>query len=289
MNLPSTVFSRTLRRKLRTLRLASGTTLDRAARHIGTSISTVSRMENGQASIRRIEAQALCELYGADKADTDLAVSLSEKMHQSPWYSDYGDVADTRLTMYLDLESSASLLRWYEANVIPGLLQCRDYCRALYEFSRPDAGHEEMERLVGLRMDRTKIITRDHGPATLRAVVCESALRRRVGGPEVMASQIAHLERMMQLPNVDVRVLDFDAGAHRGMSQGNLVIMDFADHGPIPTEPTTAYVGSIGGSAYVDGAHARFYEDAFASMWNQALTEKETASLLREVAKEVTA
>ncbi len=51
----------------------------------------------------------------------------------------------------------------------------------------------------------------------LRAIINEGALRRQVGGPAVMRSQISRIAEMAKLPNVTVQVLPFSAGAHSGM------------------------------------------------------------------------
>ncbi|MEH0545379.1 DUF5753 domain-containing protein [Streptomyces sp. NPDC054884] len=56
----------------------------------------------------------------------------------------------------------------------------------------------------------------------------ESALRRVVGGPDVMREQLEHLKALSAESHITVQVLPYTAGAHPGLS-GQFSILRFAD------------------------------------------------------------
>jgi hypothetical protein len=60
----------------------------------------------------------------------------------------------------------------------------------------------------------------------------EGALRRQIGGPQVMREQLLHVAKRAEQPNVDVQVLPFEAGAHPSIGLG-FTILRFADAGPL--------------------------------------------------------
>ena len=63
-------------------------------------------------------------------------------------------------------------------------------------------------------MKRQAILTRDD-PPTAWFLVDEAAFRRRVGSPEVMAAQMAHLAAVAKLPKITIQVVP--AIAHAGL------------------------------------------------------------------------
>src|SRR5215471_19350196 len=93
---------------------------------------------------------------------------------------------------YVGLEEAASVLRVYEVQFVPGLLQTASYARAVMTRGWPAAPEEEIERRVSMRITRQELLSKPGGPR-LWAVVDEAALRRPVGSAEVFRSQLEHL------------------------------------------------------------------------------------------------
>ncbi len=79
-------------------------------------------------------------------------------------------------------------------------------------------------------------------PLKLWGIVDEAAVRRVVGGPEVMREQLDYLLTVTELPTVQFQVLPFDAGAHPGMT-GSFVVMGFAE----VVGPDIVYIDSQAG------------------------------------------
>jgi hypothetical protein len=130
------------------------------------------------------------------------------------------------LEQYLELEPAASLIRTYQVQVIPGLLQTEVYARAVVRLGRPDAPQAEVERRVELRMARQHILCREE-PTRLWAVIDEASLRRPVGGPAVMRAQVQHLIEASRLPHVNLQVLPLGAGGH-GACGGSISMLRFS-------------------------------------------------------------
>jgi transcriptional regulator with XRE-family HTH domain len=124
-----------------------------------------------------------------------------------------------------DKEAQARRLRWFEPLVVPGLLQTEPYARAILS-TRMGATHEELDEAVAGRMERQRILDREH-PAELWVILDEAVLRRPVGGPGVMRDQLARLVEAGQRPNIAIQVVPFGAGAHEGMRGGAFIVADF--------------------------------------------------------------
>lgn len=165
--------------------------------------------------------------------------TLAKESRQRGWWADYADIFRGSLP---DFEAGAAIIRTYEGMLVPGLLQTSDYVRAIM---RAGAGFDEVgtERRVEARIARQQVLARE-APPQLWAVIDEAALRRMIGGPDVMRAQIEHILKMAELPNVAIQVLPLDTGAHASMD-GGFVILDF-DEDPslvvIETATDTLYL-----------------------------------------------
>jgi transcriptional regulator with XRE-family HTH domain len=136
-------------------------------------------------------------------------------------------------------EAGARRLRWFEPLVVPGLLQTEPYARAILS-TRMGATHEELDEAVVGRMERQRILDREH-PPELWVILDEAVLRRPVGSPGVMRDQLVRLGEAGRRPNIAIQVVPFGAGAHEGLRGGAFIVADF------------------------DGAAATAYQDAASS------------------------
>jgi hypothetical protein len=143
----------------------------------------------------------------------------------------------------LGLEAAASVIREYEPQLVPGLLQTEDYAHAI---TGNLASEEEVIRRAEARIWRQDIL-RGPTPPKLWAVVDEGALRRAVGGREVMRAQPRHLIDMCDHPAVTLQILPFHAAAHRAM-YGGVTVLRFAE----PDLPDIAYIEQMAGVLYLD-------------------------------------
>jgi transcriptional regulator with XRE-family HTH domain len=233
--------------QLRRLRTEAGLTREQAGEAIRASEWKIHRLENGQVGFKERDVIDLLRLYGVTDPDEVAAFLLVTREANTPgWWQHYGDVLPRWFRTYVDLESAATLIRTYEGQFIPGLLQTDDYMRALVQGGHLEESAEEVGRRVRLRLARQTLLTREH-PPRLWAVVDEAALRRPVGGREVMRGQLERLIEATKLPNVTLQVLPFGAGAHPAM-QGAFSILRFADR----ELPDLVYLEHLTNAVYLD-------------------------------------
>ncbi len=189
----------------------------------------------------------LLKFYEVDDPDeVATIVNLARDANAPAWWQQFGDVLPQWFRAYVDLESAATIIRVYEGNFMPELLQTEDYMRAMIAGSVSDGSEDELDQRVALRMMRQTLLTRTDGP-WLWAVVDEAALRRRVGGRKVMHAQLQRLVEVAELPSVTLQILPFSAGAHPAMASA-FTILRFAE----PALPDVVYVEHLTNALHLD-------------------------------------
>ncbi|MGH3766195.1 MAG: helix-turn-helix domain-containing protein [Pseudonocardiaceae bacterium] len=272
-----------LGQQLRALRESTGMTLRQAGDYLQRDPSMVSRFETAEYPIRRGDVLALLDLYHVSEERTrDGLLQLSDDVWRKGWWDSYVNTVDRQ---YIDmpwLEARAERLRTYEAMLVPGLLQTREYAEVLIRNVAPaDTPEEQVGRMIQLRMTRQQVLDGET-PVSFTAVVDESVLRRVIGNLEVMRGQLAKLLDMTERPNVEIRVLPLRRGAHAGLD-GAFWLFEMAD-----PYPDVAYVDNLAGAVYVeeDAAVDRFRQ-AYHQLSAMALGGKESAALIAATAKEL--
>jgi transcriptional regulator with XRE-family HTH domain len=214
--------------QLRRLREAKEITREDAGYAIRASESKISRMELGRVSFKERDVADLLSLYGIDDAqERESLLGLVREANKSGWWHSFSDAMPNWFQTFVGLEEAASLVRTYEVQFIPGLLQTEEYARAIMNLNRPGLAKDEVDRRINLRMRRQKLLEDGSGPR-LWAIIDEAALRRPVGGPKVMKGQIQKLIDASELPNVVVQVMPFRFGGHAAES-GAFTILRFPD------------------------------------------------------------
>jgi transcriptional regulator with XRE-family HTH domain len=229
--------------QLRRLREARGITAQEAARAIRGSESKISRIELGRNAVREIDIADLLTLYGiTDRTEREQLLSLSSRANQPGWWHRYHDVLPGWFQSYIGLEESAESIRSYDAQFIPGLLQTEEYAAAVLALG--DFSLDEAERLVVLRKERQRRFT--SGAMRLWAIIDEVALRRPVGGADVLRAQLEYLIEACQQQRLTLQVTPFAAVGHA--APGAFSILRFAD----PDMPDMVYVENLTGALYID-------------------------------------
>jgi DNA-binding XRE family transcriptional regulator len=232
--------------RLRRLRQEAGISREEAGEAIRASEWKIHRLENGQVGFKERDVVDLLTLYGVrDPGEVATVLELARETTDTGWWHHYGDLLPQWFRAYVDLEQAATIIRTYEGQFIPGLLQTDDYMRAVMGGALEERP-EDIDRRVELRLARQAALTRPD-PPRLWAVVDESALRRPVGGPRVMRAQLERLIESTQLPSVVLQVLPLGAGAHPGMV-GAFSVLRFADQ----DLPDVVYLEHLTGAIYLD-------------------------------------
>jgi transcriptional regulator with XRE-family HTH domain len=285
----STVPRRQLGRYLRDLRGSAGLTVRAAAKQLERSEPTLWRIESGLTSVRAVEVEIMCRLYGASEDMTKALMALAKETKAKGWWQAYGDVVPEWFDLYVGLEAAANRISWYESELAPGLFQTPNYARALISADHGSAEDEEIDRWVQLRMGRQAILRRPIDPPVVDVALRESVLRCPVGGNAVMAAQLDRLVEVSEFPNVSLRLVPFATGLHPGMMSGPFEVLRFpVNGGGLESEPPTVYADIYTGAIYLDKPHeVERYDQAFGEIWGAALGEGESRDLIRQAAEEL--
>ena|SRR5487761_1081731 len=285
----STVPRRQLGRYLRDLRNQQRLTVRAAAERLEWSEAKIWRIETGQTSLRSLDVEAVCRVYGAPADLTEALMGLAKETKAKGWWQAYGDAVPEWFDVYIGLEEAASQISWYESELVPGLFQTDGYARTVIKAEHHDDGEEEIDRRVQLRIARQALVRRATAPPQLRVMLNEGILRRPVGGQEVMAHQLDRLAEAADLPNVSLRVVPFSAGVHLGLMTGPFEILRFPRNGDgRDSEPPTVYADGFTGALYLDKPHEiERYATAFENIWSISLDEAGSKRLIHRAAKEL--
>lgn len=277
-----TVLRMILGRQLQALREKAGMTYEQAAGEIYSSWYTVRRMERGEGGLKPLTVKSLLMAYGiTDVREIDTFLALARDASKPGWWHSYDDVLPSWFKVAIGLEESASLIRAYEPQVVPGLLQTEDYIRALTAANFPDATGDEIQRRVALRLDRQELLRRP-APPEYWVVMDETVLRRPIGSREVMHGQLARLVEAAEMPAITIQVIPFTAGWHPA-----LYSMFWAFRFPDQEMPDIVYSESLTGSYYMNKpAETTTYIEALDRMCAQAASPDQTITLLRDIMKE---
>lgn len=278
------VTRRRLGGELKRLRVASGLLLENVAAKLECSPSKISRLENGKGIPKYRDVRDMLDAYGI--GDGELREQLLEwsQTGQAPmWWRAYSDVLSAGLDTYVELEWDAARIQAYESHVVHGLLQTRDYARAVLGSASSGRSASEVKRLVEVRMKRQEVLGAEHG-LDFHCVLDESALYRVVGSAETLRQQIEHLVDVAEAEHVEVRILPFAAGLVVG-SLSSFAKLDFSsgiEHGLVHVE------SADGASFLADAENVRTHEMRLAALLDVALTGEESVPLMRRAAKRLT-
>lgn len=275
---PAPIRRRQLGIKLTELRKAAGMNQDDAVAATGLSRSTISKIENAEQSILAKNVRLLAQAYGVNAPELDMLLRMAAESSQRGVYLAHSDVAADFARDYFELESYASELWALEAINVFGLFQVPEYIRAVRLATKPSATEDELQAAVKLRTARQARLFGDK-PPRVRVLLDEAVLRRRVGGPEVMAAQLTHLIEVSLLPTVSLQVIPFSVGAHAAMGSA-FTVLRFDDTPGMDV----VYLENLRSATYHEKpADLAAYVEAFERISTIALSPEETRSLLDTV------
>jgi hypothetical protein len=118
----------------------------------------------------------------------------------------------------------------------------------------------------------------------LHAVIDESVLRRPIAGREMMRDQLEAILVAARRPNITIRVLPYNVGAHAGL-EGAFTVLSFAE----AVDPDVAYVEGTAGDVYVESSEqVDRYKIAFGRIWDVALSPEESRKLISDIKEQLT-
>jgi transcriptional regulator with XRE-family HTH domain len=268
--------------QLHQLRESRGITAEQAAEAIRGSHSKISRMEHGRVGFKERDVSDLLTLYGVTDGEERAALlNLARQANTPGWWHAYSDILPTWLEPYVGLEAAASVIRTYQIQLVPGLLQTEGYARALIEQGSA-ATEEQVTRRIELRVSRQAILSAPN-PPQLWVVVDEGALRRPVGGREVVRAQLEHLIEITDHPAVTLQILPFTIGPHSAMG-GPFTILRFAE----PDLHDVVYIEQLTSALYLEKpSEVDSYLEVMEQLCLQAEPVSNTVKILNHILSEI--
>ncbi|MFV2012842.1 MULTISPECIES: helix-turn-helix domain-containing protein [unclassified Micromonospora] len=289
----TTLLRRHIGRWLTVLREAAGISQDAAAQALQRGSSTIWRIEAGDSRIRfrDVDVDAMCALYRVSPETRHRLLTMTRETRDAPrraWWHDYTESAlPAWFGLYVSLEDSAAMIRQYEPESVPGLLQVRAYAETVTRLPVGLLTEEQIAHRVKVRIERQALLASPR-PPHLKVMLNEAVLRREVGGPEVMLAQLQHLLDVTERHSVSVQVIPYSVGAHAGMNSAfSFLTFPNAPLSPDPVEPPLVYVDTLTGSLYLNKAdEVRAYDLVWKDLESRALDESTSRDLIRQMLEE---
>jgi transcriptional regulator with XRE-family HTH domain len=271
--------SPTLRRRelgalLRNLRLERDLTVEQVSRQLLFSASKLSRIETGSRAATQRDVRDLCDLYGVTApGERDRLMELARESKQVGWWQAYA----LPYTTYVGLEHEADTMRFYQSAVVPGLFQVADYTRAIHQVGIPSFDKALIEERVRERGTRQEVLARPE-PPVIDVILDEAVLRRPIGGPRVMRSQLDRVLEMARLPMITVQVLSFSVGAHPAL-ESDFAILSFGERAS-----KVVYVEDLAGQIYMERVQdVERYQQVFDRLRTMASSPQDSTRMIKAI------
>jgi len=268
--------------QLRRMREELGITLEQAADIIRGSHSKLSRMEHGRVGFKDRDVSDLLTFYGLNDGEQRAALlALARETATSGWWHEYSDTLPNWVEPYVGLETAASVVRNYEVQFIPGLLQTEAYARATFRLGTA-ATEDEVARRAEVRINRQEILNKPT-PPRFWAVIDEAALRRPIGGVQTLREQLRHLIDMTDHPAVTLQVLPFSVGGHAAAG-GPFTILRFSQ----PDLNDVVYLEQLTSALYLEKqSEVDSYSEVMEQLCLQAAATETTQKVLAEILADI--
>jgi len=232
----------------------------------------ISKIETGRQLPTATDIESLVAPLRLAPATSEALVHEAERLRAAfaNWRVTEQSLAEEQRT-FGALEHEARLITDVQPVVIPGLLQTADYARAI--FSRVTfADVEDIDAAVTERMKRQRILT--SADRSFQFVILETALRTRYGSPQLMLSQIRHMQLIASWQNVDLAIVPVDA-----------VLPIVLQHGFTIFDDRFVSADTTSGALRVhSGSEVKDYINAAAELHAVAATGDATQALLSTIA-----
>ncbi|RZS44662.1 helix-turn-helix protein [Herbihabitans rhizosphaerae] len=265
--------ARALGESLRAARKERDMTLRDLAKLIECDPGQISRWENGERVPKLDQVARILTKLDVTGERYDTIVNLAHGTDDGRWIAITPPEQREQLVALVHFEQSATAITVVSPLLVPGLLQTRDYTRAI--MTSTNLSEAEASFRVALRMGRQDILNRP-APVKLTAYIGEAVFKQRIGTPQTMHEQMRHILNMATQSNVDVRVMPFDSGWHPGL-ETLFVIMESA------ANPTIVNVELRAQAMFMHEKHdVAIYREALAHVDQIALSPNDSTTLVAE-------
>ncbi|MGB6577508.1 MAG: helix-turn-helix transcriptional regulator [Streptosporangiaceae bacterium] len=273
-----TVRQRELGKRLRQLRNQHGLTVEDVAEKLLCSPTKISRLETGTRRPSLRDVRDLTGLYDVDEVTSVALMDLARGAREQVWWTQY---LDLNLDPYLGLEQDTTAITSFTTFYIPALLQTEEYTKAIIGSIAPKMDPDILRQRVEVRMRRQQRLEGEN-PPRYRVLLDEAVLNRAIGGPAVMAAQLAKILEAEKHGKVTVQVVPFEIGAHVAQDS-NFILFEFEDN---PSLSPVVFVEGLTGNQYLEKpSDITRYREAIEYLRDAAHTPRDSLARIDEVRK----
>jgi transcriptional regulator with XRE-family HTH domain len=263
---------------LRELREARDISQRKLAEMLDRDSSYVSRIEASKRRAAPDDVTRFCEALDVDDEQTNDLVRMARGSRQTQWLAVTLPERRAQLNALLAAERTAKIVRHVAPLLIPGVLQTGEVIRSI--MIKADVPFDEIDERVNLRIGRRNLITRKN-PAHLEVLLGEAAVRTVIGSPQLMIEQLQYLLELIELPNVEIRIVPFSAG-WTAASAGSFILVESDEASDIANIENQ--VSGVLLTAHEDIAAIRHAADTVREM---AMSSDRTKELIAKVITEL--
>lgn len=270
---------------LRRLRVDAGRTRQEAADRLGKVRSRIAELEDGKSTVASTDLAALLDYYKVDSDERSTVHALAAEARKRQPKRPYTDVLPRSFQRFADMEAGALRVCSYEASMVPGLLQSRDYVRAIMSDGDGiwwSASDDEVEQRTAARVERQTRILESSETREMHFIVTEEALRAVVGSAKIRNGQLTHLIDLIRARSqLQLQVLP--VGSSNPARGGGFTLFDFGDQGG----PVGFCSATFGPSMYFDGdTDVELLGRAFRSLSGSSLNTADSLVLIERLSEE---
>ncbi|WP_343235953.1 helix-turn-helix transcriptional regulator [Streptomyces sp. SID10815] len=216
-------------RELRRLREAQGLSQREAADRLGVKNYTVSRNETGETPCKPAVVREALKIYRATPEEEAHLLEVLENANRRRWWqgSEWRGVVKQKLLTLVTLEESAKLIRVYDRDRVPGILQTADYARAVIRLGMEGAPPEEIDKRVQFRLERQAHFQESQSTRYL-CLLDEVTLIRGFGSKEIMRGQLRRLAELADNPRFSLHIVELSR-LNTPTGIGQTMLFDFEE------------------------------------------------------------
>jgi transcriptional regulator with XRE-family HTH domain len=268
--------------RLRERREQLGITVNDITNELNFTRNWWSAIENERRLIPENTLTAVFDILKFAEQERRKLLELREDATENGWWNDYSALFNSELRRLFGLEQGAQGVREFETLLIPGLLQTKDYARAIMR-SEPTIRKVEVEQRVEARLRRQERL-RGSNPLDVSVILSEATLRQQIGGAEVLRGQLDHLLDLIEQQNIEIRIIPFTATACALFGSGTLYLLDFQS----PRLPMVAWQETVTTRSIItDATQVRDITMAFNEALERAEESRETKKIIDKHRKDL--
>ncbi|WP_092927836.1 helix-turn-helix domain-containing protein [Actinopolyspora alba] len=269
---PGNPRARSLGAELRQARNEAGITIRELGRRLNMGHAWVGRTERGNRTATPEDVTGIAVALGLSTSERERLVEAARDAHHPNWIHPGTPGIHQELVTLIEYERTASRIVEVSPLLIPGLFQIGDYARAVMAESPP----EEIETRVAMRASRRDILTR-RGAPEVEAIIMQRAIDEPIADAVTMSDQLRHLEKLVELPNVTMRVLPATMNRWTPAHSGEFMLFDF------PKAPPMVHFEHLCSAVFLtDDKAVEKHRQSLGSLRDAAMSPEETKDFIAD-------